>query len=485
MKYLVALTVIISCSQFGFGQESIGSLVLEKVNQLRDSLSLNSLALDNVLSEAAKDHAYYMAHKNNLSHFQGTFSKETPSERVLFYKGNRTYVGENIATTSMKVKSNKQLDEMYTAERLFNSWLDSPPHYKNMIHPDYKKMGLGHWIADDKVVYSAQVFSSNEIRLPKQFRNSDLSWGVRPSEITCKDEPQTYETMFFANSVQVDGSSIYLYYHDLEFFKNVIRNDNDGLAIDVVLREQLPCGKENQFHISRVHDGEMQRPIYKHDIFRNNIADNPKKIRVKIGEVPAYLRNQQWEANLIIISDNKLCDYSVPVEVPSDIFPLLELKPYFDMNDELDSHKKSAFIRIKDSMHVELFYERSQKRFFSHSAEELNRMLGWNQFIKNVRVDCFASVEGAKWFNLQLLEDRVGSASSLLMESYFDLDKVSFSSAENWDLMEKQIKQYSLQKLKNKTEPQIRYFLKKNKSSLTDSLLFAQRKTHIRAWVDT
>lgn len=484
MKLLFAIIATLLFSSFFFGQNTIDKLVLDKVNHLRDSLHLKRLQLDATLNKAGQDHAYYIAGKGELTHFQLTYSKETPSDRVYYYKGNRTYVGENVAFVTPKHINNKDIDVIDAANKLYTAWLNSPKHYENMIHPSYTKMGLGTWNTKENKLYGAQVFSSNEIQLPSAFKNSELAWGVRSSEKTCKDEPQTYETMFFANSVLVEGSHVYFYFHDRNFFENVIQNDNDGMAIDVVLREQLPCNKENQFHISPIFDGEMQRPIYKNDLYRNNLSENPKKIKVKIGEVPSYLRNQQWEANVIIINDNKLCDYSYPVEVPSDIFPLLEIKPYFDKNDALIS-KSPPTLAIKDSIHLVLDYERNHKRFSSLNSDEFERLLGWGNYLKNIKIDCFASVEGPLWLNQQLLEERKSTIINLLQSSYIDYNKAKFQLGENWSLMNNQIQQYSLEQLKSKSQEQIKYNLKKNPFPIRDSLLFEQRKTHLYAVVDT
>lgn len=485
-KHLILL-LFVFCTNNGLTQESesIESLVLDKVNHLRDSLKLLPLKLDSVLNKAGVDHAFYMAKKRKLSHFQKTFSKETPSERVFFYQGNRTYVGENVASIPIRNNKKKLLNRQEIADSLYQSWFYSPPHFENMINPNYTKMGLGTWVFKKKIRYAAQVFSSNEITLPKGFRNSNISWGVRPSEFTCKDESRTYETMFFANGVQVSGNNIYFYFHDKKFFDKVINTDNDGLAIDVVLREQLPCDKENQFHISKVHDGEMQRPIYKYEILQSNISGNPKKIRVKIGEVPDYIKNQQWEANIIVINNNKLCDYSIPIEVPSDIFPLLEINPYYNLNDSLWISKHDT-LRIIDSMHIELLYQRSEKKFYSHDREEYEKMLSWGSYIDSVTIDCFASVEGAKWYNETLLKERKESVSNLLLNSQFNLNKVHFRLSENWNLMHIQIDSVeSIKSLKDRSNTQIKSYLKRNQSSFFDSLLFEQRKTHIYASVDT
>lgn len=485
MKPIFTLFIFITVTHFNFSQNRIEKVVLEKVNTLRDSLDLPPLKYDKILSTAGKDQAFYMLAKQKLTHFQKTFSKESPAARVEYYKGNRTYIGENVAKVPISYFKKDSLDIEKTAQNLFNSWLNSPPHYKNMIHPNFTKMGLNFVPVGKKQLYAAQVFSSEEIHLPKAFKNPERSWGVRPSEFTCKDETQRYETMFFANSIVVEGDSVYFYFHDIKFFRNVINKDNDGLALDIVLREQLPCDKENQFHISTIYDGEMQRPIYKYDIYRKDESNNPKKIKIKLGVVPDHLKNKQWEPNIIIINNNKLCDYSFPVEVPSAIFPLLKLKPYYDLNDSLHSPNEITSVHLHDSIHVELMYERSQKQFSALDINEFTRLLSWNQFIHHLDVDCFASVEGATWFNDRLLEDRTKSVSTLLLNNGFAPGKITIHSAENWTEMGSQIDVYSIDNLKHKTKPQIKYFLKKNKSPRFDSLLFNQRKTHIYATVDT
>lgn len=459
---------------------TISELVLSHVNQLRDSLGLNKLALDELLNKAGEDQAYYMSDRGKLTHFQKTFSKETPAERISFHGGNRTYTGENIAYVNASWISRNRLNKVEVARSLYESWLNSPPHYANMVHPEFSKMGLGTWLNEERV-YSAQVFSSNEIKLPAAFKNADLAWGVRPREKTCKDDEQVYETMFFANSVEVVGNDIYFYFHDVDFFKNVIQNENDGLAIDVVLREQLPCHKENQFHISNIYDGEMQQPIYKYDLFKNNISSNPRKIRVKIGTVPSYLAREQWSANIVVINNNTLCDYSIPSTLPSSIYPLLELDPYYELGQPA---QQTPYVALSDSLRFTLNFERSESQY-----EKVDILSGsyvlWPKYAKKWVVDCYASVEGAEWFNKRLLDERKAIAKDFLAYSFEDSSAITWNLAENWEMMNQQIVDHDLHKLKGKSKQQIRYFLKRNRNPLMDSLLYEQRKTYISAILDT
>jgi hypothetical protein len=442
------------------------------------------LELDQVLKLAANDHVFYMSEKNKLTHFQKTFRKETPYERVIFFKGNRTYVGENVAYVPPVPKQDPEKNAKIAAA-LYKTWYNSPKHYENMIYPHYTKMGIATHTSSSGNVFGAQVFSSDQIKLPSEFKNPEFSWGVRPAEFTCKDEPVVYETMFLANSVVQYGDSIFFQFHDMEFFKNVITGDNDGIAIDIVLREQLPCHKENQFHSSAVYDGEMQEPVYKYDLFKNNQSDNPKKILVKVGHVPKYLANKQWDANVIIINDNKLCDYSIPVEVPSAIIPLIPHKIYYE-EDTLEKQWNTAQeVTISDTFHLELYYERREGNFSSYNMDELVALSQWQDYIQEVRVECFASVEGKRWMNDKLLAKRHTAVSQLISESFPSINSVKIDTAENWKMMYDQISSGQLSELEGRSKKDIKQHFKMNNTALYDSLLFAQRSTHLYANFDT
>ena len=425
--------------------------VLAQVNLLRDSLKLSPLILDEVLKDAAKDQAFFIARKQILTHYQETFTKETPAERIKHYGGNRTYSGENIAKVSVVKDSLGHIDRMAIARDLFNGWYKSPPHYKNMIHPSFTRMSLDYTLSEkDKLIYAAQVFSSEEIVLPTFFNNENRAWGVRPSEVTCKDDPLLYETMFFANSVVVNGNDIYMYFHDMKFFYGVFNSQNDGIAVDIILREQLPCDKENQFHISEIHDGEMQQPIYLMDMLRKNESGNENKVYIKVGELPDYLHGKQWQPNIVVINDNKLCDYSYPVEVPSAIFPLLPLAPYYEEPDSTEIIAANYSFQMNDTLKAELWYENREKFYSNDLRGEIGLLLDLEAFIEKVEVDCFSSVNGSLWYNLELLERREDNAREIMNYLNFYNDQVTFNSRENWGLMDFQIENHSISALQNK-----------------------------------
>ena len=469
-----------------FSQQGLESRLFMQLKELRAKAGLKDLKLDETLMKAAEDQAYYMYAKHKTMTFQSTFSKETPSERVAYYGGNRTYVSEVVGSFSFMTKSRKKLGVEAVADSLFGRWVKDEDKLRDLLDPNLTKMGLAYK-KYKSIVYVSLVMSSNEIKLPDGFKEAPFSYGVRPAKKTCKDESQTYETMTFANGVHIEGNEIYFYFHDKSFFKKVIKGDNDGMALDIVTREQMPCNKENQFHVSEVYDGEMQQPIYKNDIYRSDISENPNKILFKVGEVPEYLQNKQWEANIIVINKNKLCDYSIPTEVPADIFPLLELHPYLELDQKIDSSdfKPDYSIKVVDSMHVELHFNREEDKYTAIDWRKYNKLFSWGPYANTVDVNVYASVEGTNEINKSLLVKRKKSIKELLLKAGFREEEISMNGAVNWALMEQQIKKDSISALEGRSHLEIQNYFKENPSPYFDSLLFEQRKTHIHAYLDT
>lgn len=483
MKLLTTTFIfLLGCLCYGQNNLSYEQMLLNHVNQLRDSLQLPPLQLDVTLNEAALDQNNFLKSYGKLTHFQPTYGKETPAERILFYEGNRTYSGENVALREKIKQKNISVDSL--ALLFFLQWKNSPPHYKNMINPNFTKMGVSLYSTKTRY-YSTQVFSSDEIQLPKVFDHPDLSWGVRRAEFNCKTQEHLYETMFFGNHTQVIGNEIYLVYNDMKFFKGVIHAPNDGFAVDIVLREQFPCDRENQLHLSDVYDGEMQRPVYNYDLLRNDISGNPYKLKTKIGEVPPYLKDKQWSANIIVINDNKLCDYTIPTRLSTGIYPLLPIEPFIDYSSDTSFYGKPDTLHIKDSLVTHFPFLRSDSSLLYFNSYGMAAFQENHELYDTIWVEVHASVEGKTWFNEQLLAARKKDIEEFL-ERYFsgNKPKIHYVLSENWEMMNQQIKDLNLNELKGLSQLEIKSYLKRNPSDLYDSLLFEQRVCYLHAEVD-
>ncbi len=252
----------------------ISSLILKRVNAYRDSIDLRPLKNNTILAEAAKDQSDYMSWHNYLGHDQITYNKQTPSERVFYYGGNFNYIGENVAFITPQINDSTFKSSQTLADEFFTVWINSPPHRENISNDLYYQSGIGFAYDGEKnKLYSAEVFSALGYHFQERFKSPAKAYNVQVfNKTTCEDMKNfRYGTLTMANHLFVRNDSIFIRYHDLNYFKQIISDPNDGYAIDIVFRDQLPCNSPNLFHGSTIFDGFMLEPKFQYDLYKTKI----------------------------------------------------------------------------------------------------------------------------------------------------------------------------------------------------------------------
>ena len=119
--------------------------VLNKVNELRSGLGLQPVTRYQELDAVAQDWSEQQAAANNMSHrpdFTSVYPKgwTTGSENVAW----RTAGGD-------------------TGALIFDQWLNSPGHYKNMTDPNVNSIGIGFAPTSDGRWYATQNFAAYDV----------------------------------------------------------------------------------------------------------------------------------------------------------------------------------------------------------------------------------------------------------------------------------------------------------------------------------
>lgn len=198
----------------------IDKLFNDKLNELRKTKAASALAADPILKKAAQDQADFMNANDTLTHFQTTAIKKTPSDRVIFYKGKQDGVGENVLFTfflkPITVKNKKAPVTITTyaeaAEQIFQSWKNSPGHYKNMIEPKYDLQGIAFsYNPASQKVYASQVFGMQSYVYPPRMESLLSDYAIKPySEPNCRIiKEENVEDVRVANRIYVQDNKIY------------------------------------------------------------------------------------------------------------------------------------------------------------------------------------------------------------------------------------------------------------------------------------
>ena len=331
MKYSLIIFFLLY-TQLSFSQllktketEILSDLILTKINLLRVEHNVGILSIDSTLNLGAELQSNYMGRANRLTHRQRLKKYRTPFLRVYKFSKDFKLVGENILVTSTQKKSLKQKDLEVIAEEMFQGWKNSPEHFKNMINPDYVLTGFSFSRSQDKKIYATNVFGAKGIRIKNQL--SKNAFGIKSNKNGCDEYLADKRNIIthLGNSFQIYDNEIRMYFHNKDLLKKIIKNEKDGIAIDVVTRSQFICDGANILDMSDIYDGIMLKPRYTNDIFNNNEAQNIHRLITTLGKVPSSIQGEKVKPSLIYIKDGKMCDYAVPALVPSASYSLIDV----------------------------------------------------------------------------------------------------------------------------------------------------------------
>jgi len=433
------------------------SLFLKQLNLLRKEHKLHPLRSDTVLIKAATDQASYMRSHKAIGHTQITKDKQTPSERELFYKGAHEGVGENVLYiplfTSLKRKSGKVVTVrtyQEAADEMFDSWFNSPPHFQNMITPYYEWEGMGfRYDAREKKLYAAQVFGGPVYIPVPGLLIKDKAWGVGESQdlyCSCIKDYNFFGAIL-ANYLSVQGDSVFLYYQDLNLVKKVLTGNFDGIAVDVVYREQFPCGGKNNLHPSPVFDGMMLEPVFYPDLMKHNQYKKTGELYTFVAKLPASLKGRNYQLNTILLKTRHSCGYSYPVHLDDENLQALPISVYW--NTTTGTVKADSFNLL---LNKNIEFARGITELTQREKDLLESTLGdYKAYIRSIEIKTFSSIEGSTENNIHLQTLRAETIRNTLNrftntqvdwkveskenweEFYHQIDHTTFAYLKTWD----------------------------------------------------
>lgn len=416
--------------------ELLNEFILEEVNALRKKAKVKPLVNETLLKPAANDHSGYMLNNRVLTHYQKGKVKKGPKNRVDYYGGQFKAVGENVQLThvqsKVKVKRKDKKVETYSelAKSLVYNWEHSPPHYKNIITPDYKTTYTAVRVGENGEIYACQLFGSNAYQKPKEVK-SEHEYDVY-NQKKCK---RCLNKSLKLGVHIAEGSSIYMYAEKKKDVKKVFRNGRkDGVVADIVLRNQFECGQENQYNGRSGVTGFLLPPVFKKDFNSDSNFYRKKAVWVKLGKVPAWV-DQDYEVNLTLINKNRTCQ--------NIIFYQFRTEMNLDLNIglDLDSLSPSFMVTTEDSLIETVRYDKGKITISDSNLLAIKIHLEDNKAaINKIRVEGFSSIEGTTELNKKLYTKRANNLLEPFRSLLEDSSKVEVTAKENFRAFRKDIK---------------------------------------------
>ena len=131
--------------------QKVEAKIFDLLNQLRKEKNVQQVTKNKQLKKAADIRAKESAETFSHTRPNGKDAFTVFDEKGLDYPYQMA--GENLAMGTYYMKE----EEM--AEFLFNGWVDSPGHYKNMVQKDFSEVGIGVYY-DGNNLYATQLFGT-------------------------------------------------------------------------------------------------------------------------------------------------------------------------------------------------------------------------------------------------------------------------------------------------------------------------------------
>lgn len=270
--------------------------------------------------------------------------------------------------------------------------------------------------------------------------------------------------------IYVDEShNIYFYISHKGYFEKIFTKNNEGIAIDLVTKEQYNCNRI-KIHEEKSIRGHLLKIIYKKELLRLKATSESGAEIFPLGKVPDKYNHQEHEINLLFLKRNYLCKYVVFNNIKSHRWELLNMGYFLDSINHSNSNapadsNKSSFFTSKKQLEFIIPFENNKFEYSDLDVQPLYDSLKLTDFnIKRIRIHAFASVEGTKEHNLELQNRRAQSIVDALQNYQTDSIITVIETSEDWDGFKLLIDSLDLQQFKNKNHQEIKKLLNNSRT---------------------
>ncbi|MBU2018521.1 MAG: CAP domain-containing protein [Bacteroidetes bacterium] len=443
MKLFICISILFFGSTGLFAQvnlapnqkDFIGNEVHKLVNELRVSKGIEPLGLSRILKSAAEMQTTYMISNTTLSHFQNSSKLRTPDLRVKSIQGGDRYsiTGENILFTKPQIGPTfDTLKMLKIATELFEIWKASPPHYANMIFPDYGNSGIYLDIhPKSRVIYATQVFGSKVIEIENQLNKAGFT--LEKASSNCADKYKDFSNLVvtLGNRYTKEGQEVILSFPNKSLFNKLFVHPLDGIVLDVLERNQFSCSAPSRLDSSPIYDGVLLKPVYRDELLKNNRAESEYRVITPIGTLPAALEKKEVSFSVLLLVEGKMCEYFIPCPITSKTLELLPFKPVlFDPPKVLLLDSGIIASEVLDfNFKTNLVQPNSLPKLIKNNNE-----------VHLIKIESYSSIEGDLNKN-ELLHQKRAEFILEFVKKYRSIEssKLDIEAKENWNLFDFQM----------------------------------------------
>lgn len=420
----------------------LNDIIFDQINQIVTQRGHGPLKRKDILTKAAIDQAIYMAKNKKATVVQEKNKlKKTTADRLMYYRGTKHGI-ERVANEDV-VKRKEKLSYAQVADDIVFNWFSNYRESEPFENGKYHYIGVGtHLNQEQNEVYASVVLGSymtfnngtahlTELPAPisdKSYRLKEKSYSI------CKKTDRLENIHEWQQKLTVRGNSIYFITDEDRDVKRLLRDKKDGLAVDILQKEQYPCSELTLVDHNKNYHGILTRPLYKKRFFKKNEVKDERSDSIKtyMGELPDGI-NENYELNLVIIQDKHVCK----LVTPGFIIPITgKYKNNLKLiADTVTINSKFSYQPTADSLNIQLKvpFENKKYTYKQHDIDSFIDILNEPKFyIYDLKITAYSSIEGSDEFNRMLQHKRAESIVNALGERKTDDINVTIETKYNW-----------------------------------------------------
>ena len=423
-------------------------LTLTEINKFREDRRLDPLHQIPVLQKAAQFQAVYMTNQNKITDICNDKSVETTALRLQRYGGSG--YGREIVTKIKAYDENNPMTYKEAARAISFQLIEGSRSAEFFIDYRYIFIGLGMQ-ADKhgKFAYISCILGNyaslnkgtgriDDLKIPYTTDNYNLE---SYDEKICRHCERFEDYHRLRDGLYVEKNKIYIKYDDFRTLSRLLRDPDDGLAVDIVQKAQYENHDYNIVDKSLVNKGILTKPVFIKKINKNNMVkgERPRSLHLYMGNLPKNIG--EHEMNLIIIKNNHVCKSIKPVYT-------INRKVHFTKNLELLAdtitlnNEKIYIPKAEDTvLTFKIPFKKGKHTFSAADIEEFIQSLNEPDFhISALTITAFSSLEGSEEANETVQKKRAESIVSELEKRQSYPVKKEIITKYNWEDFKKDIK---------------------------------------------
>ena len=478
------------------------------IDSVRQVYGLKPLLNEKVCYYAADIHSKYMFENGVLNHFEmKADSLYSPADRVIASGGEGYLVGENVAYIDFASNT----DSEWIVNTIVETWIHSKGHFANILSSEYDVTGVSIKTEENSSkIYITQVFANvpetyvykpnKELFQKDTFSLDSLKGFLRRTlppphkkhawklELADDSKFTKVNPKWLDENITLDvrEDGLYLCVKNLRYFRKLFKEKKDGLAFEVVNYETTySCAPENNYiRPNRVNggcifNGRVTKPIYQKELLAriDSLIEQTKEDRglecagLFIDSIPSYSQNKEL-ISLLYIRDRKVAKFiDFQGYCGSLMLPPL---PKANLKYQFPTASINQKISI-ENVDFRVYFKRNSTDFHSDELDSILSVIDDDRvFVKEIRVNAFASVEGTSEINAKLYKKRGEVLLNSFQERQTQDIELIVNTQENFEMFKEQVKNSKFSYMKDWSTDSIRLYANTHIAEF-DTLLDAQR----------